>query len=332
MATEFKDSDLRVYLPLGEDWDEDFVDKHGKREKPHGQVKLLWSNLLALALVEEQMQKAEDSRSIRLVVAGASPGTHMLVLLEHIRGWRQARGVQIHLYDPLPLDAELQAIVDSDESMSFEPKPFTDQHAEKWQKSNEDFCVVFFSDIRSQIHSKWQHVHGDEVQIAADMQAQQTWVKIMQPEYCMLKFHAPHATKDKKKVQKSLRYLHGTLYEQAWVGLFSAEYRLFCTKKDMRRDQQYDTKQIERHAFYHTLITRPKKFSVQGEHSHQEMPYDEAFTAHVAHKAARWLKIDARKLLDDARSIGHVAHMHFTWPAAEMSRTQALHVRIQQIL
>ena len=330
MPTEFTDDDLQVHLGFGKDWVQSLAD-HARREKPHGQVKLLWSNLLGLALVEAHMQREPHRRSIELVVAGASPGTHMLVLLQHIRKWRQRRGVRIHLYDPLPLDADLKDMVDADESMSFERRPFTDQDAHEWGSVGRSAtCVVFFSDIRSKIHAKKDHMRADEVKIAADMEAQKTWVQIMRPDYCMLKFHAPHATKDKQHVQEHFPYLYGRLYEQAWVGLFSAEYRLFCTKADMRRDEQYDTKEIERHAFYHTYFTRPSTFSVQ----HRQMPYDEAFAAHVAQKAAEAEVIDnAERLLEDAgKTFGHVAHMHFPWHAAPRSRLQALHLRMLQIL
>ena len=328
MPKEFTDDDLQVHLDLGENWQKHFVKEHG-RERPHGQMKLLCSNLLGLALVEEDMTRKKDKRSIELVVAGASPGTHMLVLLKHVEKWRETRGVRMHLYDPLPLDAKLQEIVDADESMSFERKPFTDEHAKRWKQSNEEHCVVFFSDIRSPIHSKWQHGLRDEVQIAEDMQTQKTWARIMRPDYCMLKFHAPHATDDNEQVQASFAYLRGVLYEQGYAGLFSAEYRLFCTKSDIKdTDVEYKTKEIERHAFYHTHRTRPSTFDVNNKH----MQYDDAFAAHVARKAARWLQIDAPKLLEDAGSIGHGAHMHFAWPAAQGSRLQALHLRMLQIL
>ena len=80
---------------------------------------------------------------------------------------------------------------------------------------------------------------------------------------------------------------------------------------------------------WHTRRRRPQTFSVKGVH----MPYDDAFAAHVAQKAqGKGLISNADKLLDEARGIGHVAHMHFPWPAAQSSRLQALHVRMLQIL
>jgi hypothetical protein len=323
---------LQVDLNSQEVWSDDFVRAHGKEKKTHGQVKLLWSNLLGLALVEQHRQNRKggpDTRKIVLVVAGASPGTHMLLLLKHVQRWRKSRRVEIHLYDPKALDGHLLDKVSSDSSMHFKKDCFTDADAEYWSKKKGHDCLVFFSDIRSDIHGKNEHVGADEDKIAADMRAQKQWVETMQPDYCMLKFHAPHATEDRKSVDRSLWYLHGRLYEQGYVGLFSAEYRLFCTKANIKRQTEpYNTMEIEGHAFFHTSYTRTNMFSVE----RGDMRYDDAFAAHVAHKAARLLKIDARKLLDDARSIGHVAHMHFTWAAAEMSRTQALHVRIQQIL
>ena len=326
MSRRFTDGDLLVHLGVGENWRQRFVDTHAAHERPHGQMKLLCSNLLGLALVEQQMNDQNDGRSIQLVVAGASPGTHMLVLLKHIGKWREARGVRIHLYDTQPLDADLQAIVEQDKSMYFYRRFFTDKDAQRWRNSND--CVVFFSDIRSPIHSKRLHVHTDEVQIAADMQAQKTWVEIMRPDYCMLKFHAPHATKDQKQVQASFRYLKGDLNEQAYVGRFSAEYRLFCTREDIQAtDMQYETEEIERHAFFHTRRTRPSTFTV----NNKQMRYDDAFAAHVAHKAQRLLRIDAQQLLRDAYKDLHVAPMQFPWPHKGMSRTQALYLRIQQI-
>ena len=319
---QFTDDELKVHLrrEFQEAWDQGFVDANAEHEARHGQTKLLWSNLLGLALVEQDMQAKDDRREIELVVAGASPGTHMPVLLKHVKEWRQTRGVRIHLYDPQPLDAKLEEFVDEDESMSFRRKPFTDQHAAQWAGS--EHCVVFFSDIRSAIHGKKDHTHKDEVMIEKDMQAQKTWVKIMQPDYCMLKVHAPHATRDKSRVRESLPYLHGTLYEQAWVGLFSAEYRLFCTKADISQEHDYSTAAIEGHAFYHTKNTRPSTFSVNG----KDMPYDEAFAAHVAHKAAGLLEFDEKELLRDARRMQLVAHMQFAW-----TRVRSMRKRMAQI-
>jgi hypothetical protein len=332
MAKQFTDDDLRVHLKWQEDWVQAFVDEHGKEKHHPGQAKLLFNNLLGLVLVEEDMKKEKDGRSIQLVVAGASPDTHMLVLLRHLRRWRVDRGLQIHLFDPQALDKKLQSIVDNQvNNISFYPRKFTDKDDKDW--SDNANCVVFFSDIRGKIHAdKRLHTHEDEVQIEGDMQRQEAWVQTMQPDYCMLKFHAPHATEDgedESSVPESVSYLHGDVYEQAYAGLFSAEQRLFCKKEDIsgHRDR-YQTKHIERLAFYHTYHTRPSTFSVDGTHK----TYDDAFAAHVAHKAARWLRIDAQQLLHDAHTQLHASPLHFSWPAPETSRMQALHRRVRQIL
>ncbi len=63
------------------------------------------------------------------------------------------------------------------------------------------------------------------------------------------------------------------------------------------------------------------------------MPYDEAFAAHVAHKAQELgLILNAHALLAEARGIGHVAHMHFSWHGAQSSLLQGMHLRMLQIL
>ena len=336
MATQFTDDYLKVQLRLQEPWSQDFVDKHGKEKHAHGQMKLLCSNLLGLALVEEHIQdlekkhKQEDRRQIQLVVAGASPGTHMLVLLEHLKQWREKRSVGIHFYDPRALDEALLYRVSKESNMSFRRQNFEDADAEHWKDAvdrNEN-CVVFFSDIRGGIHGKQEHMHADESIIAADMQAQQRWVKLMQPDYCMLKFHAPHATPDNPCMPESFYYMSGDLYEQGYVGLFSGEHRLFCTKNNISQQHVYVPEKLEKHSFFHTHVTRPTTFSVQGEH----MQYDDAFAAHVAQKAARFLHIHAKKLLHEAREKLRVPRMKFAWPAAKMSRVQALHCRMLQIL
>jgi hypothetical protein len=345
MVQEFTDEHLMVILDdeFGEDWDPEFVAQHSSHEKPHGQIKLLWSNLLGLTLVEENMQS--DPRSIQLVVAGASPGTHMPVLLKHLRssedgcgGWRDKRSLQICFYDPKALDQTLQKNVDlAKENMKFEQRCFTDKDANTWRQWRErhkaDTVLVFFSDIRSDIHGKHEHMRADEEKIAENMEDQKRWVEIMRPDYCMLKFHAPHATPDQPHVDRSLRYLHGQLYEQAFVGLFSAEFRLFCRLPAQAMLKHgpapYDTTKIERHAMWHTRRRRPQTFSVNGVH----LPYDDAFAAHVAHKAQELgLIVNAHTLLAEARGIGHVAHMHFSWPAAQSSRLQAMQLRMLQIL
>lgn len=335
MPTEFTDANLQVQLRLQEPWNQDFVDKHGKEKHAHGQTKLLWSNLLGLALVEEHIRdwekkhKKKDKRTIQLVVAGASPGTHMLVLLKHLEQWRGTRSVEIHFYDPRALDETLLEHVSNDSTMSFRRQNFEDADAEHWKAVDRNKnCVVFFSDIRGGIHGKEEHMHADEAIIAADMQAQQRWVQLMEPDYCMLKFHAPHATPDNHCMPNSFYYMSGDLYEQAYVGLFSGEHRLFCTKSNISQQHVYVPEKLEKHSFFHTYVTRPETFSVQGKH----MQYDDAFAAHVAQKAARVLGVDASELLREAHEKLRAPRMKFAWPAAQMSRVQRLHCRMLQIL
>jgi len=330
MPAEFTDADLQVVLGLQSPWKQVFADRHGRERIPHGQMKLLCSNLLGLALVEQHLQREEKQgrqRAIELVVAGASPGTHMLVLLEHLQPWIAKRDVRMTLYDPQPLDeALLRKTRAKHSNISFKQRVFTDADARGWSGSAN--CVVFFSDIRSRIEEKTKHMHQDEVKIAHDMQAQERWVGMMQPDYCMLKFHAPHATKDNAQVPASFAYLKGVPYEQGYAGLFSAEYRLFCTKADIGTQHEYSTADIEGHAFFHTRYTRVRTYSV----GDKCMRYDDAFAAHVAHKAARLLGFDAQQLLHDAHTELHVVPMHFDWPHEKPSRVHALLARMLEIL
>ena len=59
--------------------------------------------------------------------------------------------------------------------------------------------------------------------------------------------------------------------------------RKFRTVGAERKAHEYKTSTIERHAFFHTHMTRPTTFSVNG----KEMRYNDAFAAHVAQKVTR---------------------------------------------
>jgi hypothetical protein len=70
---QFTEDHLKVHFGrrFQEDWDDAFVEANARHETRHGQTKLLWSNLLGLALVEGDMQRKRDPRDIQLVDAHA---------------------------------------------------------------------------------------------------------------------------------------------------------------------------------------------------------------------------------------------------------------------
>ena len=334
MVWEFGDVDLKAHLHKQADWDQAFVDAHF--EKMHGlrgQRKLLLSNMLALTLAVDDMKCRKDTRRIQLVVAGASPGIHLPVLMRHLKKSNIGDKIDIHLYDPKRLHRSVASVVCRNEHVRFTQDVFKDAHALEWsRRDSKKNCLIFLSDIRSDIHGKKEHLRADEDTIRGDMQMQKAWVEQMQPDYSMLKFHARHATPDNASVAPSFRYLQGTLYKQAFTDLFSAECRLFVTKADIA-EQEYSTAAIERHMFYHNQTLRPKLYAVcnKGQDT-RHLPFDEAFQAHVAQEAGRVLGVDSEMLLRDACTDLDVDPIVFTWSPTAPTHEDTLLRCIQTVL
>jgi hypothetical protein len=322
MTWAFGDGDLKANLRLQAAWDQAFVDRHFQaRHGFRGQRKLLLSNVLALALAAEDMQRRNDTRKIAVVVAGASPGTHLPVLMRHLRTSNIADRLEVHLYDPKPLHRAVAGAVRADGRMRFTQDKFRDAHALEWSRRDPaETCLVFLSDIRSDIHGKQAHVRADEDKIGEDMHMQKQWVETMRPEYSMLKFHAQHATRDNPSVAPGFSYLAGDLYKQTDIDLFSAECRLFVTQADIR-EKAYSTADIERHMFFHNQTLRPTTFTVSGG---KRLQFDEAFQFHVAQLAERVLGVDAGMLLAEARRKLQVDPIAFSWTPPACSRVQGM--------
>jgi hypothetical protein len=329
MSWEFSDVDLKAHLHKQEDWDQAFVDAHFQpMHGLRGQRKLLLSNMLALTLAVEDMRLRGDTRRIDLVIAGASPGIHLPLIIKHVGASNVRNKVDMHLYDPKRLHRSAASAVCRSERVTFTQDKFTDAHARAWsERDRKKSCLIFLSDIRSEIHGKQEHLRADEDTIRGDMRMQKAWVEQMQPDYSMLKFHARHATRDSPSVAPSFRYLRGALYKQAYTDLFSAECRLFVRQADIG-DEEYCTAAIERHMFYHNRTLRPKTYSLDD----AQLQFDEAFEAYVAREAGRVLGIDARSLLRDAHAALEVDPIVFTWPAAPSTHAQSLLRKVQTAL
>ena len=329
MPWEFDDVDLRAHMHMQAEWDQAFVDRHfHARHGLRGQRKLLLSNLLAVTLAVEDMQQQNDTRKLQVVIAGASPGIHLPVLLRHLQRSNIADRVELHLFDPKPLHRSVAGVVRASHNASFTRDKFQDSDALKWSRRDaHTHCLLFLSDIRSDIHGKKQHSRLDEEKIDGDMHRQRQWVETMQPDYSMLKFHAQHATRDNPSIAPSFTYLAGDLYKQADTDLFSAELRLFVKKADIK-DRQYSTAAIERHMFFHNQTLRPATYSVQ--RGSKLLQFDEAFQLHVAQRAERVLQLDAKLLLSEACAKLPVDPIDFTWTPRACTRLQGMLRTVQK--
>ncbi len=174
MAWEFDDVDLKAHLHMQAEWDQAFVDEHFQvRHGLRGQRKLLVSNLLAVTLAVEDMQQQKDTRKLQVVIAGASPGIHLPVLMRHLQKSNIAHRLEIHLFDPKPLDRSVARVVRASHNVSFKQSKFEESDALAWRHRDADtHCLLFLSDIRSDIHGKKQHSRVDEEKIDCDMHRQ----------------------------------------------------------------------------------------------------------------------------------------------------------------
>lgn len=183
----------------------------------HGQRKLL--------LAEVAFLTAHGGKSKTVVYAGASPGTHIQMLLDLFPH-------EFHLYDPRPITWRHPR-------MTAYEQLFTDADAAAWTGKD----VLFISDIRAGSDD----VPDRDVVIEEQMLMQQEWCRIMKPAMASLKFRLswdrnPH-----------LEYLDGEIHIQPWAPLRSTETRLWT---DCATKTTWDTVKYDEQMFAHNLVTR----------------------------------------------------------------------------
>lgn len=168
----------------------------------HGQRKLAYSEIQCLT---KFLPTVETPATI--VYAGASPCTHLPILLELFPNtiW--------HLYDPSgdKYDPRLKNRDNVHLNICF----FTDEIAATWTNK----CDVFISDIR---------LNTKEDQIALEMNMQMTWAQLIKPEVSLLKYRPPYSSK--YDTTDKFKYIDGTVYMQTRESSASTEGRLMSTK------------------------------------------------------------------------------------------------------
>lgn len=207
------------------------------------------------------------------VYAGAAPGIHIPFLSEMYPEFT------FHLYDPARFE-----IKSTDKIFLFN-EYFTDEVAARYAGRND---VFFISDIRTTGHEKkfleyltragftkfdtkgnpvgprdeikaieLKANQDNEDQIWGDMNMQQQWVLIMNPEHALLKLRFPYSFDGTEKI---LQYLKGIVYWQVWPGPTSTEARLKPVKNS---DGVYElgtwsNLEYEQWGFYHNTVEREK--------------------------------------------------------------------------
>lgn len=181
-----------------------------------------------LLLAEVDFLNVHGKASKVVVYAGASPGTHIQMLLELFPH-------EFHLYDPRPITWQHPR-------MTSYTQMFTDADAQQWAGKD----VLFLSDIRAGEDTD----PNRDADIEAQMLAQQEWCRIMKPAMASLKFRLSWE-------RPRLKYLSGTIHIQPWAPVRSSETRLWTNCKS---SCTWDATRYDEQMFAHNVIVRPYIF------------------------------------------------------------------------
>lgn len=225
-----------------------------------GQRKLLLTEIDFLTLV---LKSKFDS--IDIIYAGAAAGTHIPLLFKFFPN------IRFHLYDPAKFDIDkLKPYIVSgkitindfykNKNKNNQYGFFTDDVAEyyrkKFYKNEKKSKMLFISDIRlgtdhiegeSKTDYSWRFEEG----VLINNKQHQDWLKIMKPEFSMLKFKQPYVKEDREKFYK---YLKGEIRLQTWGPINSAETRLIIKNSDINKTLYYDIISYERKNAYYNYL------------------------------------------------------------------------------
>ena len=205
------------------------------------------------------------------VYAGAAPGTHIELLSKMFPNFT------FHLYDPGAF------IIKPTARIQIFNEYFTDDVARKYSGRTD---ILFLSDIRTADYKALNkeelikrgittfdnddqaigpddiiddayaaaEIHNED-QIWGDMNMQQSWVQIMNPEHALLKFRLPYPL-DGKDVK--VQYLRGVVYWQVWAPQTSTETRLKPVRnaKGVYDISEWSILEYEQWSFHHNSIVR----------------------------------------------------------------------------
>lgn len=147
------------------------------------------------------------------------------------------------------------------------------------RKDNYKDCkVIFWCDLRT---NETDTRAPSDLDILWNHAMMYNWIKVMIPDYCMLKFRCPFVTRDPTTLNYSshqedfdiatrndndfvshylktgnMRYYDGKIYVQCWEDRDSAETRLWLTKDDYDTIIEYDRIAFEEIIYYYNHFER----------------------------------------------------------------------------
>jgi hypothetical protein len=219
-----------------------------------GQLKLLhseWRFLLEYLyqmwtngeLTESGEQYGECNKKIVVIAPGGAAGYHFTQLAQLLPL------LYFDLIDPNPFDKELKKYPQIETHQSL----FTDELAHEYNKKYDGWIKIIVSDIRSANADKMSRDEVEE-RVLFDMNLQDNWFRIINPDFCIYKFRTPYFSTtpiDKLRVYNGI---YGKLYLQTVPGATSSELRLVALKN--APEHVYDSQEIEEQCFAHNSIHR----------------------------------------------------------------------------
>lgn len=205
------------------------------------------------------------------VYAGSAPGQHLPILSKMFPSFT------FHLYDPSPFK------IKETERIKIHQQYFNDDIASQYANRKD---VFFLSDIRTTDHkilfkdaltkrgitkfdtnnnpvgpanlikeAEKESTRAVETQIWNDMNMQQKWLQIINPEHALLKFRLPYAMEGNSPI---VEYVQGVVFWQIWAPPTSTETRLKPARTSSGQYEvgTWDVKEYEEWCFYQNTVVR----------------------------------------------------------------------------
>ena len=173
----------------------------------------------------------------------------------------------------------------SDDSIYINEAYFTDDTAnfckqliDNRQGKYKDCKVIFWCDLRNNTS---ETAAPTDLDILWNHAMMYNWIKIMRPDYSMLKFRCPFGMRDPGSLNydnhkdvfefaktngndfvkhyvttMNMQYFPGKIYTQCWEGRYSAETRLWVNKEDIDKLVDYNRITFEEIIYYYNCIER----------------------------------------------------------------------------
>jgi hypothetical protein len=219
-----------------------------------GQLKLLhseWRFLLEYLyqmwangeLTNSGEHYGECNKKVVVIAPGGAAGYHFTQLAQMLPL------LHFDLIDPNPFDEELKKYSQIETHQSL----FTNELAHEYNKKYNGWIKIIVSDIRSANSEKMSREEVEK-RVVSDMNLQDNWFRIINPDFCIYKFRSPYFSSTSYTKREVYHGIYGKLYFQSVPGATSSELRLVALKNAPEYD--YDSREIEDQCFAHNSIDR----------------------------------------------------------------------------